>query len=130
MVIHLIRSDRNLTWIHLFFLLAVTLIPFSTDLLAAAITSRIALIVYWINLLLLGVALFISLQYAFRAGLMQEDMSLKVRKANERRILYYQASYLFGVLLCVVNTYWSIAAIILFQLIAATAPRIGKLYHL
>lgn len=51
------RSDRWLTWIHLAFLLAVTLIPFSTGLLAASITSRLALVVYWLNLLLLGTAL-------------------------------------------------------------------------
>jgi len=127
---YLVRSDRNLTWIHLFFLFAVTFIPFSTDLLAAAITSRIALIIYWFNLLLLGAALLISIQYAFRAGLMQKDTSLKVRKANERRILYYQASYLFGMLLSVINTYWSIAAIILFQIIAATAPRTSKFIRL
>src|SRR5208283_315968 len=31
---HLARSDRHLTWIHLAFLFAVTLLPFSTRLLA------------------------------------------------------------------------------------------------
>src|SRR5205807_1860197 len=31
---HFARSDRNLAWIHIGFLLAVTLMPFSTGLLA------------------------------------------------------------------------------------------------
>src|SRR5580704_13287858 len=31
---HLTRSDRHLTWIHLLFLFAITLMPFSTRLLA------------------------------------------------------------------------------------------------
>ncbi|HEV2659432.1 MAG TPA: TMEM175 family protein, partial [Ktedonobacteraceae bacterium] len=58
---HFVRSDRNLTWIHLGFLLAVTLTPFSTGLLASFITYRIALVVYWLNILLLGIALFCGL---------------------------------------------------------------------
>jgi len=40
----LARSNRNLTWIHLIFLLAVSLTPFSTALLAAFITYRLALV--------------------------------------------------------------------------------------
>src|SRR5213082_2623240 len=45
---HFARSDRNLTWIHLGFLLAVTLMPFSTRLLAEFNTYRTALVVYWL----------------------------------------------------------------------------------
>jgi uncharacterized membrane protein len=36
------RSDRALTWIHLTFLLTVTLMPFSTGLLAEDTTYRLA----------------------------------------------------------------------------------------
>ena len=63
---HFRTSNRRLTWSHLVFLLAVTLMPFSTGLLAAFITYRLALVVYWFNLLILGVALFISWRYAQR----------------------------------------------------------------
>jgi hypothetical protein len=66
------RSDRNLTWIHLGFLLAVSLMPFSTALLAEFITYRTALVVYWLNVLLLGVVLYGScfgfLSAAFGVG--------------------------------------------------------------
>jgi uncharacterized membrane protein len=41
------RSDRALAWIYLSFLLAVTLMPFSTALLAGHMTYRLALVVYW-----------------------------------------------------------------------------------
>jgi len=47
------RSNRDLTWIHLGFLLAVSLMPFSTGLLAEFITFRLPLVLYWLNLLLL-----------------------------------------------------------------------------
>ncbi|TME19172.1 MAG: DUF1211 domain-containing protein, partial [Chloroflexi bacterium] len=48
------RANRNFTWIHLGFLLAVTLIPFSTALLARFHWSRVALVVYWLNIFVLG----------------------------------------------------------------------------
>ena len=36
---HLNRSERQLTWMHLAFLFGVTLLPFSTRLLAEFLTS-------------------------------------------------------------------------------------------
>src|SRR6266487_4101166 len=80
------RSNRHLTWIHLAFLLAVTLMPFSTGLLAAFITFRLALVVYWLNILFLGVMLFISWRYAQHAQLMKDEVTAEICSANERRI--------------------------------------------
>jgi len=123
----LARSNRHLTWIQLAFLLAVSLIPFSTALLAEYITYRLALVVYWLNLLLLGGVLFGSWRYAARAGLMHDETTVDTRSAIERRIVIVQALYAFGVVLCVINTYVSIAFIILLQLNSAIAPRIRPL---
>src|SRR5437763_4208611 len=67
------RSTRGLTWIHIAFLLAVTLLPFSTGLLAGDTTYRLSMAVYWLNLLALGVVLFASLRYADRAGLLSDE---------------------------------------------------------
>ncbi|HEV1991797.1 MAG TPA: TMEM175 family protein [Candidatus Dormibacteraeota bacterium] len=66
-------SDRNYTWIHLGFLLAVTLVPFSTGLLAHFITFRLALLVYWINILVLGFVLLAGAEYALRAHLFRAE---------------------------------------------------------
>jgi uncharacterized membrane protein len=121
---HLARGDRNLTWIHIAFLASVTLIPFSTALLAQFIRYRAALIVYWLNILLLGVVVYSSWRCAVLGGLLKADLSEEVRCAVERRILVAQALYAFGALLCVFNTYWSIAFIVLLQLNFAIAPRI------
>ncbi|HEX6110220.1 MAG TPA: TMEM175 family protein, partial [Ktedonobacteraceae bacterium] len=123
-------SNRHLTWIHLVFLLAVSLMPFSTGLLAEFITYRIALVVYWLNLLLLGVALFASWRYAQHAGLMKDEVTAEIRSATERRIIFYQAFYAFAVLLCVINTYVSIVLLVLMQLNSVIAPRIGPLERL
>ena len=126
----LARSDRNLTWIHLGFLFAVTLMPFSTSLLAAYIGYRLALVLYWLNIVLLGAVLFVSNRYAWRAGLVKADVDAEVRVANERRIIIAQALYACGALLCIVSTSISIAAIILVQLNYAIAPRLPWLYRL
>lgn len=120
---HFARSDRYLTWLHLGFLLVVTVIPFSTGLLAEYITLRAALLVYWLNIFLLGVMLYGSIRYAKRAGLMRDDTELEMRSAHEARIITAQAFYGFAVLLCVINTYVSITLIVLVQLNYAIAPR-------
>lgn len=118
------RSNRNLTWIHLIFLFAVSLMPFSTGLLAEYITYRLALIIYWLNLLFLGIMLFASWRYAERAGLINDETTPEVRSATIRRIVIYQSLYAVGALLCIISTYVSIAFLIFLQLNAVIAPRI------
>ena len=100
------RSNRNLSWIHLGFLLVVSLMPFSTALLAEFITYRTALVVYWLNILLLGAVLFGSWHYALRAGLVKDDTTVDMRSAVERGIVIAQALYALGALLCIISTYW------------------------
>lgn len=121
------RSDRHLSWIHIAFLFAVSIMPFSTRLLAEFITYRSVLIAYWANILLLGLVLFGSWRYARRAGLLREEITHDNQCAVERRIVVAQALYAFGACLCLVNTYLSIAFIVLVQLNFALAPRLPYL---
>jgi len=118
------HTNRHLTWIHMAFLFAVSVMPFSTRLLADFIDYRTALLCYWGNILLLGAVLYWSWRYASRTGLAKDDTPAEVRKAVERRILGAQALYALGASLCVANTYASIAFIVLVQLNFAVAPRI------
>jgi len=121
---HLKRSDRSLSWIHIVFLFAVSLTPFSTMLLAEFIGYRLALIAYWFNIFLLGATLYFSWKCATGSGLVREDLSPEVSAAICRRILVGQGLYAFGALLCWVSTYWSIAFIVIVQLNYAVAPRL------
>jgi TMEM175 potassium channel family protein len=121
------RSDHRLTWIHLTFLLAVSLMPFSTALLAEFITYRGALLVYWLNLLLLGIVLRASLWYAARASLFKAGATAEMRSAAERRIVVYQVLYAVAAALCVISTYVSIALLVALQLNSVLAPRIRPL---
>lgn len=120
---HFARGDRNLAWIHIAFLCAVCLVPFSTSLLAEFIHYRIALTVYWFNILLLGATLFLSWNYATRYQLLDDDLSADIHPAVVRRIVIAQSLYAAGAALCFVNTYYAIAAIVLVQVNYAIAPR-------
>jgi uncharacterized membrane protein len=123
---HIREGSRDLTWIHLAFLFAITLMPLTTRLLAEFITYRMALILYWLNILLPGAMLYWSWTHATRHGLIREDTAVEVQGAICRRILIAQSLYAFGALLCVVSNYLSIALIVLAQLNYAIAPRFGK----
>ena len=120
------EGSRDLSWIHLGFLLTITFMPLSTRLLAEFITYRTALALYWLNILLPGVMLFWSWSYVTRHGLIKDETPVEVRGAICRRILIAQSFYAFGALLCIVSNYLSIAFIVLIQLNYAIAPRIGK----
>jgi uncharacterized membrane protein len=122
---HFSRSDRHLAWIHLAFLFAVSLMPFSTSLMAAFISYKTALIIYWANIFVLGAILFAGWRYALRANLAKKDLPPGTAEAIERRILIAQAFYALGALLCLVNTYWSLGFILIVQTYYAVAPRFG-----
>lgn len=113
---HLERSQRSLTWIHLFFLFAVSLLPFSTALLAEFPQYRVALLAYWLNILLLGGTLFFTWTCAIGSGLVRSDLPPAVIVAIRRRIVMGQGLYAFGAALCWIDTYWSIGFIVAVQL--------------
>lgn len=124
---HLAGSNRNLTWIHLGFLFSVSLMPFSTSLMAEFMSYRIALLAYWMNILLPGAILFASWRYARKAALLKKEMAVDIACAIERRIIIAQGLYALGALLCLVSTYWSLGFILLVQMNYVLAPRLGFL---
>ena len=118
------RGNRDIAWIHLAFLACITFMPFSTQLLAEFIVYRTALLVYWFNIFLAGLLLYISWRYATRNHLLKDNLPLEIRRAIRRRVVFAQGLYALGALLCVIGTYWSIGFIFLIQLNYAVAPRI------
>jgi len=124
------RADRDLTWLHIGFLACVAVVPFSTELLARFITLRAALVIYWLNIVVLGAWMLAAWRYAGRAGLLKPGVSDAVRRAVQRRVMVAQGLYALGAALCVVSTYWSIGFIAAVQLNYAVAPRLGVLRRL
>jgi uncharacterized membrane protein len=122
---NLTRSNRNYAWIHLVFLFAVTMVPFSTLLLGSYYWLKVALVEYWLNILLLGMSLFAGLLYGLRAGLFREEGRAELASLMRGRILIAQSLYAVATALCLIFPTWvSIALIILIQLNYVLAPRI------
>ncbi len=122
----LARGDRHLTWIHIAFLATVAVTPFSTALEENFIHLRLALTVFWLNLLLLGLTLYASWRYASAKGLLRDDVSHEEQHAIRRRIVVAEELYAAAFVLGIFNTLWSIIAIVVVQLGIAIAPPIRR----
>jgi uncharacterized membrane protein len=121
---YMVRADRHLAWIHIAFLATVALMPFSTSLLAEYITVPLALVLYWLNIVILGGIIYAGWAYARAAALTGGEVTPEISHAIRRRITVAQALYAFGAALCLVDTRLSIGFIVLVQLNFAVAPRI------
>jgi uncharacterized membrane protein len=122
-------ANRSMAWIQIAFLFAVVAMPFSTALLSEFITYRVALLLYWFNIVALGSLNYVSWNYGIHAGLFSDDAE-PARRASERRIFVGQSLYALGAALCAINTYVSITFIVLVQLNYAIAPKFRWLYRL
>jgi uncharacterized membrane protein len=77
----LARLERSLSWIHLVFLFAVSITPFSTMLLAEYTEYRVVLLAYRVNILLLGWTLYFSWYVRWGNGLVKGDIAPEVAVA-------------------------------------------------
>jgi len=117
--------DRTLTWINLGFLFVVTLLPFSAALLAHYVDLRLAVGLYWLNLLLLGLALEWASRYGRQTFLAADAKQPRSRIATfRRRIAIAQALYAAAALICLKDTVASVVALIVVQLYFIVSPRI------
>jgi uncharacterized membrane protein len=124
------RSNRDLTWLHFLFLTIVTVLPFSTRLLGDFLTYRTAFLLYWANILLLGVCLYATWSYAEGAKLIREDARGNISGAVKRRIVVAQSLYAVGALAGLFSVTLGITLILLVQLNYAIGPRLPLLSRL
>ena len=120
------RSDRTMSWLQIFFLSIVSLMPFATSVLAGHMGLRTAIGLYWVVLALLGLTLGLGLRHAVRNDLLGDDPQA-VAAPLGRRIVAAQALYAVGALLCLANPLLSVGFIFLVQLNFAVAPRVRLL---
>ena len=123
------RADRGLSWLHFVFLAVITIIPFTTRVLAEFFTFRVAFLLYWGNIALAGASLYACWTKAERAGLLVEEATAAVSLAIKRRIVVAQALYTCGALVGLVNVPAGIVVIIAVQLNYAIAPRLPFLFR-
>lgn len=112
------RSDRRQNWLALFFLMFISLLPFTTAFLSEHIEFRTAVLIYWFNIFALGVTIYLHWHYASKHDhlTLTGDQKILIDRAIKRRVIIAQLLYVIGAALCFVNTYLSIGAIILVQL--------------
>ena len=119
---HLHRTDRYMTWLLLGFLATIAIMPVSTGLLAEYITYRTSVILYWLNILAIGIVSLAAIRYAGRAGLVSGRAGAEAIGLLRRRLVIGQFLYAFGAGLCLIHTYWSIAFIVIVQAYFAFWP--------
>jgi uncharacterized membrane protein len=124
------RSNRDLAWLHFVFLAVVTVLPFSTRLLADFIEYRTAFLVYWFNIVLLGASLYAAWVCAERANLIREEARGDISRAVKRRVVVAQSLYAIGALAGLINVTLGITLIMLIQLNYAIGPRLPILSRL
>ncbi|MFM9984539.1 MAG: TMEM175 family protein [Flavobacteriales bacterium] len=110
------KSDRKMSWISIFFLMFVSLLPFTSDVLSHHIENRFSIALYWLNILVMGVMLYVHWGYAERKGLLSGESLQEATRAIKRRIIIAQSLYALGALMCFVNTYLSLFFIVAVQL--------------
>ncbi len=121
------RCDRTLTWIGLGFLFVVSLLPFSAALLAHYVHLRLAVGVYWLNILLLGAGLEWAARYGRKAFLSGDAGQARSRLSTfRRRILLAQTLYALAALVCLISTVASVIALALVQLYFIVSPRLPR----
>jgi uncharacterized membrane protein len=128
---YLSHGNRDLSWLSLLFLAIVALFPFTTSLLADFFQFRLALALYWLDIMLCGLALLAIWTYVERTGLVREDVGPEVGRAIRRRIVIAQALYGIGMVIgLVLGTLPAVIFIVLVQLNFAIAPRVWILHKI
>jgi uncharacterized membrane protein len=123
------RTDRTLTWLQVAFLFVVTLLPFSASVLADYLAVAVAVGAYWLNILLLGLGLAAASTYIVRSKLFEASDIVKL-KIFRRRIVVAQGAYAIAALICLLDTYASVAALAAVQLYFIISPHIPGLDRL
>lgn len=144
------RCDRTLTWILLGFLFIVSVLPFTAALLAHYVHLRLAVGLYWLNILLLGVTLEWAARHGRRAFLpgaggpaagepgaaepgagvssagVSDDQARTRLAVFRRRILLAQVLYALAALICLASTVASVIALAVVQLYFIVSPRLAR----
>lgn len=125
---YIARSDRHLNWLSIFYLMAVSVVPFTTAFLSEHIHFKLALGLYWLNILFLGLIIFFHWQYAYKNDFLAPEIQDKktINSAICKRIVTAQLMYAAAALLCFINNYLSIGVTVAIQLNYAIAPNFKR----
>jgi uncharacterized membrane protein len=115
------RSDRMLSWAALSFLFFVSTLPFSAATLAEHTHLTLAVLLYWANLLGLGLTLGWQIFHADRNELVHDPAGLELVR---RRLFVAQSLYAVAAAISFVSPPASIVGLALVQLFFIVSPRL------
>jgi uncharacterized membrane protein len=125
------RADRTLLWLNILFLMAVATLPFSTAVLGRYEHYQSAIVLYSVNLLLVGLVNAIHWAYVtHRRRLVAPDLSAEVVRLTMARILIAP----LVAVLCIGISYFNVvgavdfyyAILVVYLLLARRAPRLAR----
>lgn len=119
---HVRESDRTMAWAVFGFLFFVTTLPFTASTLADHVHLRLAVWLYWVNLLLLGLGLAWQLVHAARVESVTRDDP--ARRLIWRRLVLAQTLYAAGALVAIIDPVAGIVALAAVQLFFMVSPRL------
>ena len=115
------RSDRMLSWAALSFLFFVSTLPFSASTLAEHTHLTLAVLLYWANLLGLGLTLGWQIVHADRNELVHDPADLALVR---RRLFLAQSLYAVAAAVAFVSPPASIVGLAVVQLFFIVSPRL------
>lgn len=106
---YIVHADTNLHWLNMLFFAFSGLVPFSTGLVSRYPDQWLAVALYGLNLIMIGVALYLHWLYATRhSRLVGDDMTPFVRRFATQRCLLAPACYLVAIVLGLITPFLSL----------------------
>jgi uncharacterized membrane protein len=123
------RADRVLLWINIFFLMAVSLLPFSAGIFSRYGQESVSIIAYNSNLILAGLLMYLHWAYATRDNhLLGIKIEPEVRRIVSIRILTPPVLYLSAILVSLFSVRLSIVIDILVPIIYVLPNRMDRFF--
>jgi uncharacterized membrane protein len=131
MLFHFVRHvDRRLLWLNIVFLLLVTFVPFSTDLLGDHGHLKLPVLIYGMNLLALGSLLALQVRYLVaNAELATPDLSSTVVTHFWRDLSLYGAVPLASMAMSLVSPRTGMYMYLLLAIPTFAPSRLDRLLH-
>ena len=131
LLFHFVRHvDRRLLWFNIAFLLLVTFVPFSTDLLGDHGHLILPVLVYGINLLALGLLLALQLRYLVaNAELAAPDLTKAIAVNLRRDLSIYGAVPLASMAVSLVSPRTGMYMYLLLAIPTFAPSRLDRLLH-
>lgn len=121
----IIRYDTKTTYLNIFFLLFISLIPFTTAFVGENINSFLATAVYGLVLWLAAVtAVWMYNHLAFRSKLFYPEVTMKSRKRIYMQIISGPIVYIIAIALGLINNFISLAIYAIMPIIFMFMPQL------